>query len=98
MKTVILADFIEENSHIFWSIPTSQKKDISLESLVENILNYGDEDSVVKLFELIGIEKVANIFFHQINTNRSNYYPQVKNFFTLYFKRHVPNNFDKTTD
>jgi len=98
LKSNKLADFIKENSHLFWSIPESQKMNISTESLVENILNYGDEESIIKLFELVGSEKVANIFFHQINSNRTNYYPQVKNFFTLYFNRHVQKNSNTTTD
>jgi len=83
---------IQNNSHLFWWVPEEQKKHISTESLIENILNNGDEKSVKDLFELIGIERVADTFFNQINNKRNNYFPQVKNFFTLYFKRHVQKN------
>jgi hypothetical protein len=96
MKSNHLEDFINKNKHLFWWTPENQKKNISTESLVENVLNHGDEYNISQLFELIGIDKVANIFFKQIRANRSNYYPQVKNFFNLYFNRHVQNNTHKT--
>jgi len=96
MKPNQLENFIKKNNHLFWWIPENQKKNISTESLVESILNHGDEYSVAQLFELIGINKVSTIFFQQIGANRSNYYPQVKNFFTLYFNRHVQKNTNKT--
>jgi hypothetical protein len=92
--TIEKSKFIQENSHIFWWIPEHQKINISTEALVENILNHGDEKSVVNLFHLLGIERVADIFFKQIASHRNNYFPQVKHFFTLYFKRHVQNNTD----
>lgn len=81
--------FIRENSPLFWYIPEDKKENISQEFLVETILNYGDVKSVKKLFELIGINKVAKIFYKQTSRERINYFPQVVNFFNLYFKRHA---------
>lgn len=83
-----ISEFIKENAYLFWWIPEDQKENISIESLVEQILNYGDELSVKKLFELMGQENVAKIFFRQISGRRCNYFPQVINFFTLYFNRY----------
>ncbi|MGE0084898.1 MAG: hypothetical protein AB7S75_10780 [Desulfococcaceae bacterium] len=89
MKDKKLSEFIKENSFLFWWIPDDRKQDISVESLVEHILNYGDENSVKKLFDLMGTEKAAEIFSRQTAGPRCNYFPQVINFFNLYFQRYV---------
>lgn len=86
--------FIRENASLFWYIRDDAKENISHEALVEFILNYGNEKSVKRLFKLLGIEKVAEIFYKQthktdpIARNRINYHKQVMNFFDLYFKKH----------
>lgn len=94
MNSPEIKQFIRENSSLFWYIKESEKENISHEVLVEFILNYGDEKSVKKLFDLLGIEKVAEVFYKQthktgIAEKRINYFPRVVNFFNLYFKRHV---------
>jgi hypothetical protein len=48
--------FISENSSLFWYIPEEEKQNISIEFLIETILNYGNEKSVKKLFDLVGIK------------------------------------------
>jgi len=90
MNSPEIKQFIRENSSLFWYIPEKEKENISHEVLVEFILNYGDEKSVKKLFDLLGIEKVAEIFYRQSNRPRQNYLKLVKNFFDLYFQRNVP--------
>lgn len=80
---------IQMNAHLFWSLPASKKKEISDELLVEYILNYGNEKSVKGLFDLMGIDKVAEIFNKIIKKDRINLYPPVVNYFKLYFEKHV---------
>ena len=71
--------------------PRIKKKILSLEFLVETILNYGDLEAVKKLFDLLGIKEVAEIFYKaNFNSERKNYFKPVINYFDLYFKRHVP--------
>ena len=89
MHSKEIQELINENSGLFWYIPAREKKNISLGLLVETILNYGDEKSIRKLFELVGISEVSDIFYKQISGKRVNYFPQVINFFNLYFQRHV---------
>ncbi|MHA2017759.1 MAG: hypothetical protein ACTSXY_05715 [Promethearchaeota archaeon] len=89
MNNPEIKEFIRENSHLFWWIKEESKEDISLNLLVESILNYGNEKSVKRLFELVGIKKVAEIFFKDTNRKRVNYYPDVINFFSLYFQRNI---------
>lgn len=89
MHTPNMKNFIHENSHLFWWVPDQKKKELSLNAIVEQVLNYGDENNVKALFDLLGVEHVAQIFYRQIASPRCNYFPQVINFFTLYFQRHV---------
>jgi len=82
--------FISGKTHLFWHIPDDKKEKISLDLLVEVILNYGTLEDVKIMFNLIGIERVAEIFHTSVhNRKRNNYHPPVLNFFNLYFKRHV---------
>ena len=89
MNSPEIKKFIRENSNLFWWIKEESKENISLNLLVESILNYGNEKSVKKLFELVGIKNVAEIFYEATNRIRVNYYPDVVNFFNLYFKRNI---------
>jgi hypothetical protein len=84
-----IKNFIRENEALFWGVKPDDKVNISLNVLVETILNYGNEKSVKRLFNLIGVETVAEIFFRQISGRRSNYHQRTKHFFEIYFKRHA---------
>ena len=84
-----IKEFIRENSLLFWYIKEDAKENISIDLLVETILNYGNEKGVKKLFELVGIKKVAEIFYKQISGNRVNYLPRTVHFFDLYFKKNA---------
>ena len=84
-----LKDFIKEHSNLFWYTPEEKKEEISLELLLETILNYGDQESIKRLFKLIGIDKASEVFNRQIRNERDNYFAPVKNFFQHYFSRHV---------
>jgi hypothetical protein len=88
-KNAELKNFIMENSSLFWWIKPEEKPNISLEAVVEAVLNYGNEKSVKKLFDLIEINKVADIFYRQISGKPSNYNKRTKHFFQIYFKRHA---------
>jgi hypothetical protein len=84
-----IKQFIRENETLFWGVKPDEKENISLNVLVETILNYGNEKRVKTLFDLIGVKTVAEIFFRQIAGKRSNYHQRTKHFFRLYFKRHA---------
>ena len=81
--------FIQANSTLFWSVPASMRGNISLNLLVETILQYGDLPEIRRLFELIGIKKVAAIFREQTTRRRCNYHPRTINYFRQYFARHA---------
>jgi hypothetical protein len=84
------AEYIKQHASLFWYTPEAKKSEISDSLLVETILNYGTMDDVKALFDLMGIEKVADVFFSAKGRQKLNYYPQIYNFFTLVFNRYVP--------
>ena len=84
------AEYIAQHASLFWYTPEAKKSEISDSLLVETILNYGTMDDVKALFDLMGIEKVADVFFSAKGRQKLNYYPQIYNFFTLVFNRYVP--------
>jgi hypothetical protein len=95
MNSPEVKQFIREHGNLFWYIPGDKKEEVSSELLVETILNYGDKEAVVQLFHLLGINKVAEIFFTSINRSsrrRGNYHEITINFFTHLFKRYAPAN------
>ena len=81
--------YIADHAALFWYTPEAKKKDISDSLLVETILNYGSTDDVKALFKLMGMDKVAAIFFAAKGRQKLNYFPQIYNFFTLVFNRYV---------
>jgi len=89
MQRLKIREFIRENRPLFWYIKEDAKESISIELLVETILYYGNENNIKKLFDLVGIKKVAEIFYKQISGNRVNYPPRTVHYFDLYFKKHA---------
>ena len=92
MNSPELKEFIRENSSLFWYTPQDKKEDIGPEFLVETILNYGDINAVRKLFKIMGIQKVSEVFFYSINLSqrrRGNFHESTVNYFTLVFKRYA---------
>ncbi len=89
MNTPEIRAFIRKHSHLFWYIPEDKKEDISLDILVEFILNYGSLEDIKTLFRILGTEETANIFFRAKGRRKLNYFPEIYNFFSLYFKKYA---------
>ena len=85
--------FIKAHRTLFWSVNDANIFTISDTLLVETILNYGTLNDVKELLSLMTIQEVARVFRASIlSRNRNNYFPEVANFFNLYFNRHAPSN------
>lgn len=83
-------DFIKQRPYLIWWVKDYEK--LSAESIVEATLNYGDWDDVQTLIKILGIKKVARIFKEKSmpsKVGRQNYSPEVKNYFSLYFKKYA---------
>ena len=89
MNSPEIKEFIHKHSNLFWYTPNDKKEDISPELLVETILNYGNMDEVKSLIEIMGIKEISQIFFSAKGRKKLNYYPEIYNFFSLYFTRYA---------
>ena len=86
-----IQSYIEPRKALFWSVGKNRKHEISEHLLVETILNYGTQEDVHELFRVLGLKRAAEIFFDATRgRGRHNYFPQVENFFRLYFNRYAP--------
>lgn len=85
-----LYQLVKDNRALFWSVGDDNLDKLNNEAIVEGFLNFGDEQNVKKLLEILGTERVANIFFEHVSRPRHNYYKQPAHYFNLYFQRHAP--------
>ena len=83
----VYQQLIAPKPYLWWWVHDRQR--LSLGSVIEGVLAFGDMDDVRKLFFLVGREKVKEVFFQQISGRRCNYRPQTVNFFKKVFARDV---------
>lgn len=89
-ETLQLRDFIKKRPYFIWYVGNYDV--LSAESIVEATLNYGDWDDVQELIRIMGIQRVADVFRKKSapsSIQRQNYFPEVKNYFTLYFNKYA---------
>lgn len=89
MNSPEIKEFIHKHSNLFWYTPNDKKEDISPGLLVETILNDGNMDEVKALIKIMGIKEISQIFFSAKGRKKLNYYPEIYNFFSLYFTRYA---------
>jgi hypothetical protein len=81
--------FIDDHQHLFWYTPAPKSEKVTDELLVETILNYGSLEDVRELFKVMKIKTVATIFWEMTGRKKLNYFPEIYNYFNLYFKKYV---------
>ncbi len=87
-----LKALIRKNAHLFWYTKDSEKENLPLTVVTDFFFNYADEDNVKALINLAGKQKIAAIFFEQLNTSErvaNNYNALSRNFFSLYFAEYA---------
>ena len=86
-----LKALIRKNAHLFWYSKENKKENLPLGVVLEFFINYAGKETIKELFDTVGIKTAAAIFFEQLKTqkDRSNYFPELSNFFTLYFNKHA---------
>jgi len=92
MRTDALKDFIRENESLFWYTPEDKGEMVTDELLVETMLNYGDLDQIRSMFRLMGLRNAAQIFRNMKERKQLNYFPEIWNYFNLYFNKYAPRN------
>ncbi len=87
-----LKALIRKNAHLFWYSKDLEKENLPLPVVLEFFINYADKEDIKALFNIVGIKNAAAVFFEQVKQwgNRTNYFPELQNYFTLYFKRYAP--------
>lgn len=80
-------EFIKKRPYLIWYVKNLDR--LSEESIVEHVLNYGDWDDVQEMLKILGIKKAAKIFRAKSKQKRSNYRPEIKNYFQLYFNEYA---------
>ena len=92
MRKQATKEFIREHQSLFWYSPEDKTETVTDELLVETIINYGSLENIHKLFEVLGLKETATIFRQMNGRKKSNIYPELRNFFDLYFDKYVPRN------
>lgn len=90
MRSEALKKFIRKHAVLFWYSPEDKAETVSDELLVETILNYGDMEAVRELFQVMGLQETAAVFRGMTGRKQLNYFPEIWNFFNLYFNRYAP--------
>ena len=76
-------DIIRRKPYLAWYIRDAKK--LSDGSVLEHVLNYGNWDDVQEYIKLKGIEETARIFRETRGEKRSNYRPEIADYFSRYF-------------
>lgn len=87
-----LQKLIMDNKHCWWWVADEDVKDLTVESIVEGILNRGSLEAVKGLFRIVGLKKVAAAFYRTMNISkrvRNNYFKPTRHYFDLYFKKYA---------
>lgn len=78
---------MKKRPHLVWYVKDPGK--LSEDSIVEHVLNYGDWDDVQKMIKILGMKKTAKIFKEYAFRTRTNYYPDIRHYFNLYFNKYA---------
>jgi len=84
-----IKSLIKENSNLFWYTPNDKKEEISMELFVETMLNYGSLEDIKRTIKILGIKEMSRIFLSAKGRKKLNYYPEIYNYFSIYFSRYA---------
>jgi hypothetical protein len=89
VRTEEVKKFIDDHQHLFWYTPQPKSETVTDELLVETILNYGTWEEVHNLFKIMGLQQVATIFWGMTGRKKLNFFPEIYNYFNLYFQKYA---------
>jgi hypothetical protein len=82
-----IQEYIEKKPYLVWHV--KDYEGLSKSSILEAVINYGDWQDVQAIIKIIGIKNAYNIYRKKSGVKRTNYRPEIKNYFTLYFKKYA---------
>ncbi|OGK44272.1 hypothetical protein A2957_01200 [Candidatus Roizmanbacteria bacterium RIFCSPLOWO2_01_FULL_38_11] len=74
---------IKSKPYLAWYI--KDPENLSEESVLEHVLNYGNWDDVQEFIKIKGKDVTASLFNKTLLHKRSNYSPAIKSYFYRYF-------------
>lgn len=89
MNSPDIRSFINEHRDLFWYIPEDKKEEISHELMVETIFNYGNLNDIRQLINILGIQRLTEIYNGINGRKRLNYYPELFNLFSLIIRKYA---------
>ncbi|MBU0619130.1 hypothetical protein KKD62_02730 [Patescibacteria group bacterium] len=81
---------IKNKPYLAWD---TKADSLSETAVLEHILNYGDWDDFMQYLKIVPVDQAARLFSKTVNRKRSNYYPQIEHYFTLFFKQYASQSF-----
>lgn len=82
-----IQNFIKKRPYLVWYVKSL--KNLSEDSILESVLNYGNFEDFLELERVMGKKKTKKIFKKRATINRTNFRPEIKNYFTLYFNKYA---------
>jgi len=83
-----LTSILKSKKYLYWD--TVNPEDLSIESSFERILNFGDWEDVLNMFDKLTLEKSKIVFDKLANKQRTNLHPKTINYFKKYFEKYAP--------
>lgn len=81
-----IQDIIKNKPYLAWYVHNPEN--LSEQSVLEHVLNYGNWDDVQQFIAIKGMEESAKLFFQSLTKKRTNYTPPIAAYFTRYFHHH----------
>lgn len=78
-----LKDIVLSNPSLIWY--SNNTSNLSDESILEHVLNYGTWQQVQQILSTLGSQKTFDLYTKISNKPRTNLKPRVKHYFDLYF-------------
>lgn len=80
-------DLISQKPYLAWYVKDVSQ--LSAQSILEHVLNYGSWEDVQTFIQLYGIKQTAQLFEQLHTSTRQNLLPEINHYFRLYFAAHV---------
>ena len=83
-------DIIRQKPYLLWWVRDYDA--LNKDAVVEAVLDQGDWEELQEIVEILGRQRVAEIFFEQMSSKRRNYSDKRASFFQNYFSEYARGN------
>ncbi len=82
----LVRNLVKEKPYLSWY---TKADDLSYESVLESVLNYGSWEDYIHLEKILGIEEVRALFEKITSKKRVNLRPQTVEYYRKYFQKYT---------